>query len=73
MYLDTHLHYNSLLIIKGAYDMAIDKKKNTSLNLTIPIELKEKCKALAEVENRTTTNFIVNAVLTYIKTNYPEE
>ena len=53
--------------------MAIDKKKNTSLNLTIPIELKDLCKDLAELENRTTTNFIVNAVKEYIKSNYPEK
>lgn len=53
--------------------MAIDRKKNTSLNLTIPIELKEKCKELAELENRTTTNFIVNAIKQYIKLNYEDK
>ena len=53
--------------------MAIDRKKNTSINLTVPIELKERCKELAEFENRTTTNFIVNAIKEYIKINYDEK
>lgn len=52
--------------------MAIDRKKNTSINLTVPIELKEECKKYAELENRTTTNFIVNAIKQYIKNTYNE-
>lgn len=52
--------------------MAIDKTKNTTMSLTVPIELKEKIKILAKEESRSANSFIVNAVKEYIKNNHSD-
>lgn len=46
--------------------MAINRKKNTSLNLTIPRDLKIKLEATAKSQNRTTTNLIITILKEYI-------
>ena len=43
--------------------MAIDKSKNTRVNLTIPKKQYELMKQLAELDNRSTNSFMVSMML----------
>lgn len=43
--------------------MAINKDKNTRVVITLPKEIKEKVQELANQDNRTMTNYIVNLIL----------
>ncbi|MDU1203897.1 MAG: hypothetical protein E7A06_13250 [Clostridiales bacterium] len=42
--------------------MSIDKSKNTRIVITIDYETKNKLQKLAESDNRTMTNYIVNLI-----------
>ena len=42
--------------------MAIDKSKNTRIVITIDHETKSRLQKLAESDNRTMTNYIVNLI-----------
>lgn len=46
--------------------MAIDKKINTRIALTLPLEVKNKLDELARLDNRTTTNYIQNIILKHL-------
>lgn len=43
--------------------MAINKDKNTRVVITLPKEIKEQVQELANQDNRTMTNYIVNLIL----------
>lgn len=43
--------------------MAINKNKNTRIVITLPKEVKEQVQELANKDNRTMTNYIVNLIL----------
>ncbi|UEL48290.1 ribbon-helix-helix domain-containing protein [Terrisporobacter hibernicus] len=43
--------------------MAINKEKNTRIVITLPKEVKEQVQELANKDNRTMTNYIVNLIL----------
>lgn len=47
--------------------MAINKIKNTSINLTISRDVKTKLEQLAKSENRSTTNLINTILIEYLK------
>lgn len=49
--------------------MAIDKNKNTRIVITIPKDIKEQVQELANKDNRTMTNYIVNLILKDIESN----
>lgn len=50
--------------------MAIDKNKNDRLGITVSKELHSVIKEYAKLENRKVSNFIVNAVVEYLKSKY---
>ena len=53
--------------------MAINTEINERISLTIEKELKDKCKELARLEERSVNKFIINALKQYIKNNYDDK
>lgn len=50
--------------------IAINKEKNTRIVITIDKETKEKLQQLANADNRTMTNYVVNLIKKDIDKNY---
>ncbi|RDY29768.1 DUF1778 domain-containing protein [Romboutsia weinsteinii] len=53
--------------------MAVDRTKNDRLGITVTKELHQLIKEYAQLENRKVSNFIVNAIVEYLKSKYKIE
>ena len=52
--------------------MTINKNKNTRILITIDRKTKEKLQKLADLDNRTMTNYVVNLIKKDIDKNYKD-